>query len=323
MIRTVHGARANSRDRLSRWLHEFSRERSYHLMILPGLILVILFAYFPMYGILIGFKNFNITRGILESPWARNAGFEHFIDFFRAPEVGLVLRNTMALGLFSVLIVQVQPMLFAILLNEVRHKAFKRVTQTVSYLPHFISWVVLAGLIFVLFVPTRGGPANALLLRLGLIEEPIDFVNNSITIWPMFILAEIWKSLGWNAIIYLAVISSIDPELYEALDMDGGGRFAKMRYVTWPAIQQTFVILVILRIGNFLNTGFFDQSYLLGTPFNRNMTMVLDVYILRIGLENARYSFATAVGLLKNVVSIVLLLSANAVSKRVTDKGLF
>ena len=305
------------------WLNDFWRERPYHLMILPGVILVVLFSYLPMYGIVIAFKNFSITKGILGSPWARNGGFEHFVDFFNAPDVGLVLRNTLILAAFSLIIVQVQPMIFAILLNEVRNQTYKKVTQTISYLPHFISWVVLAGLIFTMFVAADTGPVNFILIKLGLTEKAIDFINNEYTIWPVFIVAEIWKNLGWGAIIYLAVISGIDPQLYEALEMDGGGRFAKMWYVTWPALQQTFIIFFILKVGSLLNTGFFDQSYLLGTPFNKHMTMVLDVYILRIGLENARYSFATAVGLLKNVVNVVLLVSANALSKKMTNKGLF
>ena len=305
------------------WKREFGKQRSYHLMIIPGIILVVLFSYFPMYGIIIAFKNFNVAKGIMGSAWARQNGFEHFIDFFRSPDVWLVLRNTLLLALFSLLVVQVQPMLFAILLNEVKSQGFKRVNQTISYLPHFVSWVVLAGLIFIAFLPADTGLVNFVLLRLGLIEKPIDFVNSDYTIWPLFIVAEIWKNLGWGAIIYLAVISGIDPQLYEAVEMDGGGRFTKIWYVTWPALQQTFIIFFILKIGNFLSTGFFDQSYLLGTPFNKHMTMVLDVYILRIGLENARYSFATAVGLLKNVVNVILLVSANYLSKRITEKGLF
>ena len=235
-----------------------------------------------------------------------------------------VLRNTLALAFFSLVVVQPLPMIFAVLLNEIRIRQFKRISQTISYLPHFISWVVIGGILFMMFLPTRSAPVNRILLTFNLIEQPTDIMNNPGSIWFVFISAEIWKHLGWKSILYLAVITSIDPNLYEAVDIDGGGRFSKMLHVTWPALKGTFVILFILRCGNIMSAGgFFDQSYILGTPGNKSMSQVLDVYILRIGLEQARFSFATAVGFLKQVVNLVLLLSANFLSKKLTGKGLY
>ena len=293
-------------------------------MILPAVITVFVFSYMPMYGLIIAFKNFNVFKGVLGSPWARHNGFEHFIDFFNSASVWNVLRNTLALAFLSLVFVQIPPMIFAILLNEIRSRIFKRMTQTVSYLPHFISWVVIGGIVFVMFLPTRSAPVNKLLLALGAVEKPTDIMNNPDTIWIVFIVTEIWKHMGWSSIIYLAVIIGIDPNLYEAIDIDGGGRFVKMRNVTWPMLKGTFMILFILKCGSIMSSGgFFDQSYVLGTASNRSMSQVLDVYILRIGLEQARYSFATAVGLLKQLVNLLLLVSANSLSKQVTGKGLF
>ena len=305
-------------------LQKLLAQKSLHFMILPALLVVLLFSYLPMQGLVVSFKNYSVFEGIWGSPWARNHGFEHFLDFFKTPAVWQVVRNTLALAFFSLLIVQTLPVVFAILLNEIHQGLFKRVTQTITFVPHFISWVVLGGIMFAMFLPTRNSPVNSLLLSLNLVDTPTNIMNNADTIWVVFIAAEIWKHLGWNSIIYLAVIASIDPNLFEAVEIDGGGRWAKIRYITWPSLLPTFVILFILKCGQiFSAAGFFDQSYVLGTPSNRSMSQVLDVYILRIGLEQARYSFATAVGFLKAIVNLLLLLSANALSKRITGKGLF
>jgi putative aldouronate transport system permease protein len=265
-----------------------------------------------------------VFKGVWESPWARNNGLEHFIDLFSSPQVWGVLRNTLVLALLSLVFVQIPPVLFAMLLNEIRARYFKRITQTLSYLPHFVSWIVIGGIMFMMFLPTRSAPVNRVLIALGVAVKPTDIMNNPDTIWLVFVLAELWKHLGWNSIIYLAVIASIDPNLYEAIEIDGGGRLAKMRFITWPSLKATFMILFILKCGRIMSAGgFFDQSYILGTAANKSMSQVLDVYILRIGLEQARYSFAAAVGLLQQFVNLLLLVTANWASRRVTGKGLF
>ena len=294
-------------------------------MILPCLLLVIVFNYLPLYGILIAFKHFNVFKGVLGSPWARDGGFEHFIDFFQSPNVAAVLRNTVAIALLKLIFLSFPPVLFAIFLNEIGNRPFKLVTQTISYLPHFISWVVLGGIMTTFFLRTPDAPFNRLLFALGAIESPTDILNRPGWVWPVFVLSHLWKEVGWSAIIYLAVIASIDAELYEAAEVDGGGRLVKMLNITWPALKGIFMILFILACGQIMEGlgASFDQSYVLGTPSNRSMSQILDVYILRIGLDQHRHSFATAVGLMKNVVNLLLLLSANWLSWRLTGKGLF
>jgi len=307
-----------------KWVRQLDAQKVLHFMILPSLLVVLLFQYLPIQGLIISFKNYSVFEGIWASPWARNQGFEHFLDLFENPAVLRVVRNTLALAFFSLAIVTPLPVIFAILLNEIQNRQFKKVTQTITYVPHFISWVVIGGVMFLMFLPTRSSPVNRILLGLNIVARPTDIMNNASTIWVVFICAEIWKHLGWSSIIYLAVIASIDPNLYEAVEIDGGGRLAKILYVTWPSLKPTFMILFILKCGQILSAaGFFDQSYILGTPANKSMSQVLDVYILRIGLEQARYSFAAAVGFLKAIMNLMLLFSANYLSKRVTGKGLF
>ena len=316
--------RALRQRQRSIFLRSLNSEKVMHFMILPAFVVVLLFAYLPMYGLLTAFKNYDVFKGVWGSPWARNNGFEHFKDFLSSPNVWYVVRNTLVLAGLSLAIVTPLPVFFAMFLNEIRSRQFKRITQTMSYLPHFIPWVVVGGIMFAMFLPTRTSPVNRLLMLLGLADKPTDIMNYPDTIWFVFIFTEIWKNLGWESIIYLAVIASIDPNLYEAVEIDGGGRFTKMRHITWPALTSTFVILFILKCGRILSAaGFFDQSYILGTAANRSRSQVLDVYIIRVGLEQARYSFAAAVGFMKQIVNLLLLLAANYLSKRVSGKGLF
>lgn len=302
-----------------------ARERSLHLMVLPSILVAVVIHYLAMYGLIIAFKRYDIFQGILASPWATHGGFEHFIDFFQSPNVAAVLRNTVAIALLKLVFLSFPPVLFAIFLNEIGNRPFKLVTQTISYLPHFISWVVLGGIMITFFLRTPDAPFNRVLFALGAIESPTDVLNRPGYVWPVFVLSHLWKEVGWSAIIYLAVIASIDAELYEAAEVDGGGRLVKMLNITWPALKGTFMILFILACGQIMAGlgASFDQSYVLGTPSNRSMSQILDVYIVRIGLDQGRHSFATAVGLMKNVVNLLLLLSANWLSWRLTGKGLF
>ena len=318
-----------ARTRVEARLHPLSLRKAYgervlHFMILPGLAATIIFNYLPLYGLVTAFKNYSVFKGIWDSPWARNNGLEHFVDFFKSAQVWQVLRNTVALAFLSLIFVQFPPVAFAMLLNEIRNRLFKRFTQTVSYLPHFVSWVVLGGIMFMLFLPTRSAPVNRILLALNIAKKPTDIMNRAGSIWAVFVVSELWKGIGWHSIIYLAVIASIDPNLFEAIEIDGGGRFAKMLHITWPSLKSTFIILFILKCGRIMSAaGFFDQSYVLGTASNRPMSQVLDVYVLRIGLEQGRYSFAAAVGLLQQSVNVLLLVAANWLSRKVSGKGLY
>ena len=301
-----------------------ARERSLHLMVLPSILVAVVIHYLAMYGLVIAFKRYDIFQGILASPWASHGGFEHFIDFFRAPNAFRVLRNTVAIALLKLAFLSLPPMILAILLNEIRVMAFKRISQTISYLPHFISWVVIGGIIYDLLNPSRG-LLNKLLLGAGIVDAPIDFISTDLYFWPLIVLSHLWKEVGWASILYLAVIATIDPNLFEAAEIDGAGRRAKIRWITWPHLTGIFMILFILHSGKIMS-GYgdtFDQVYVLGNVSNRGVSDILDTYVLRIGLENLRFSFATAVNLFKSVLNLGLLLAANYLSKRLTEKSLF
>jgi putative aldouronate transport system permease protein len=264
------------------------------------------------------------VRGFLGSDWASNHGFEHFIDFFKSPDSGLVIRNTVAIALLKLAILSFPPVILAILLNEVGSTRLRKLFQTISYLPHFVAWVVVAGMIQTL-LNVNEGPVNQILMRLGLVSENVYFLGEDKFMWPIFILSDLWKGIGWGSIIYLGVIAGIDQNLYQAADIDGANRFQKARYITWPSLLQTFVILFILACGAVMQGGgsTFEQCYILGNRLTRQVTDILDTYILRIGLEQGRHSFATAVGLFKSLVNVTLLVSANWISRRLSGKGLF
>ena len=305
-------------------LNKLKDERALHLFILPALICYAVVAYFPMYGMIIAFKNYNIFKGILGSPWASNFGFEHFIEFFNSPNFGTLLRNTLVIAFLKLGLLSIAPVILAMFFNEISSMKFKRIGQTISYLPHFISWVVVGGLMYSLLNP-KNGPLNLFFVQVGLINSPIDFISAENTFWPVVVLSQLWKDIGYSSILYLAVITSIDVQLYEAIDMDGGGRWAKAIHVTWPALKGTFVILFILSCGQIMSgaDSTFDQCYVLGNEANRNVSDIFDTYILRAGLENARFSYASAIGIFKSVINLLLLLSSNKISKLLTEKSLF
>ena len=243
---------------------DWRSQTTLQMMVLPAAIVVILFSYLPMYGVIIAFKNYDIFKGIMESPWARNNGLEHFIDFFSAPQAGSVIWNTVYMAFLKLVFCMFPPMILAILLNEVRNIGFMKSVQTMSYLPHFISWAVAGGIFYNLLNPSRGA-INTLLVQWGLIDKGIDFISNEQYFRPIIVLTQIWKTIGWSSIIYLGVIVSIDQELYEAVEIDGGKRFAKIRYVTWPFLKPTFAILFIMECGKIMSGGdTFDQVYVFG-----------------------------------------------------------
>ena len=316
---------AGQLSRRKKWLNQLKNERLLHLMTLPSVVGVILFSYLPMYGILAAFKRLSLFKGVFGSPWAKLYGFEHFADLFNAPDFGLIMRNTLVIAFLKLGLLSFPPIILAIMLNEIRGLKFKKVTQTVLYLPHFVSWVVVGGILFSILAPMPGAPFNKLFMGLRLLKGPVDIINNTRAFWPLLLISDMWKEAGWSSILYLAVIAGVDQELYEAIDIDGGGRWAKIRHVTWQAAKGTFIIMFILACGNIMNGmgETFDQCYVLGTAANRDVSMILDVYVLRVGIDNGRYSFATAAGLFKSVINLFLLLGSNALSKRVTGKGLF
>lgn len=303
--------------------HDLRSHITLQMMVLPAAVLVILFSYLPMYGVTIAFKNYNIFKGIADSPWARNSGFEHFIDFFSSESSGRVLFNTVYIAALKLLFLTWPPVLLATLLNELRSSKLMKLSQTLSYLPHFIGWSVAYGIFYSLLNPSSGA-VNILLKQMGLISNNINFLADTTYYRPIIILTGLWKSIGWSSIIYLGVICGIDHGLYEALAIDGGNRWHKFRYITWPHLKPTFAILFILECGKIMSGGDgFDQAYAFGNAMNRQVADILDTYIMRTGFENGRYSYATAVGLFKSIVNLLLLMGANKVSKMMTEESLF
>lgn len=317
----MNAAAVKSRERKA-LLKTVWSQRQLHQMMLPGLLFLLIFSYFPMYGVVMAFQNYELGDVIGMSRWA---GFKHFADFFRTRDVLKILRNTLSMSLLRLAFGFPAPILLALLLNECTCRWFKRSLQTISYLPHFISWVVVTQIVMQTLSPD-GGMLNEILLAMGVIDTPIMFMALPSAFWMIVVLSDVWKNVGWNSIIYLSAMSSIDPQLYEAADMDGAGRLQKARFITLPGIAPTVVILLILQISKLMNAGF--EEIMLFTNDMKN-TMVKDVaevigtYVLRYGIRNMRYSYAVAVGLFQSVVSIVLLLIANTISRKVSESSLF
>ncbi|XEC95400.1 ABC transporter permease [Paenibacillus tarimensis] len=292
-------------------------QRYLQVMALLGAAWMIIFNYIPMYGIIIAFKEFSIIRSVAEAPWV---GLEHFKSFLEDGDLPAVIRNTLGISLIKLAVGFPLPIMFALFLNELRSLRFKRAVQTISYLPHFLSWVVLGGIMATWLADV--GIINKMLLALGWIDEPIVYLAEPKYFWTIIITSDIWKELGWSAIIYLAAMAGVSPELYEASTMDGAGRFQKMWYVTLPCIRGTITILFILAVSGILNSNF-DQILVLRNPLNESASNVIDVYVYHTGLSQGRYSYATAVGLLKSVFALLLLLMANSVTKRLNGTSLF
>lgn len=281
-------------------------------MVLPALLFILVFSYIPMYGVLMAFQDYNIFTGFMASPWV---GFKHFEMFFHAPEFWIVIRNTVVISLLKLFIGFPAPILLALMLNEVHNRVFKRTIQTISYLPHFISWVIVSGFVTSL-LSTDNGSFNILLQQLNLIDEPINFLSIPEYFWTILVTTGVWKEIGFSSIVYLAAIAGVDPQLYEAGAMDGASRLRQMFSITLPSILPVIIIFLILNIGNLLNAGFEDILLLGANPVLRDVADVIDTYVYRVGIQNNRYSYATAVGLFKGVLSVALLAGANYAARR-------
>lgn len=292
-------------------------QRYLFLLLLPALIWVILICYAPMTGIYMAFVNYT-PRGngyFTDLMQAEFVGLDWFTYFF-STDFTKIMRNTLATSFLTLLFAFPMPIILAICLNEVKSTKIKKFVQTSSYLPYFISWVIAAN-IFITFL-SSDGIINKLLMGLGLTDEQILFFQNGPYFWWIIAFANAWKVLGYNAIIYLAAISGISQDMYEAADVDGATRMQKIRYITLPSLRPTIIILLILAIGGILNTGF-EQQLLMGNDSILNYSDVLDTYAYRYGLKNGMYSYGTAVGLFKSVVSFVLVMGANSLSKKFDD----
>ncbi len=291
--------------------------RECYLLLLPMLFFVLLFNYGPLYGIVLAFKKYRMIDGIWGSPWC---GLYQFRRLLSTDSFWTAFKNTVEISALRILFGFPAPIIFALLVNEIRITRFKKVVQTVSYLPHFMSWVVISGIMFQLF-SINSGPVNALIKLFG--GEPISFMSSKVWFRPILIISGIWQSVGWSSIIYLATISGIDPQIYEAAETDGANRFHKAIYITLPSLYSVISILFILAIGNILNAGF-DQIFNLYSPMVYEVSDIIDTYVYRRGFgetgQSQDYSFATAVGLFKNVVGFALLILTNVVVKKLSNQ---
>ncbi|MNJ44431.1 ABC transporter permease [Paenibacillus bouchesdurhonensis] len=293
-------------------LIRFFKQWDLQLMVIPALALIFVFSYIPMYGIIIAFQDYKIGSSFSSSPWV---GLKHFSYFFSSPEFGLVMRNTIIISFLKFLVGFPAPVILALMLNEVRKMTFKRVVQSVTYLPYFMSWVIVGGLVSSL-LSVDSGAINMLLERLNLITQPINFLSLPEYFWGILVTTNVWKEIGFGSIVYLAAIAGVDPHTYEAASIDGASRFKQIYLITLPSIMPVVTIFMILAIGNLLSAGFEDILILAANPAIRDVSDVIDTYVVRIGIENYRYSYATAVGLFKSVVSVGLLTLANLVARR-------
>jgi putative aldouronate transport system permease protein len=293
------------------------RERYLFLMLLPGVLYYLVFTYTPMLGSIIAFQNFNPFKGFLHSDFV---GFAQFRRIFSDLEVVRVIRNTLSLSFLQILFAFPAAFILALLLNEIRNERFKRIVQSIVYLPHFISWVIVAG-IAVIVLKSHGLINNITHTLFGM--APISFLQDPHWFYPIVVLEVIWKDSGWGTIIFLAALAGVDPSLYEAAVMDGAGRFKRIWYITLPALKSTIVILLILRLGSVLNGAGFEQIFLMLNPMNKQVGNILDTYVYFKGIQSGDFSFATAIGLFKSFVAFVLIVSANFISKRLGEKGVF
>lgn len=282
------------------------------LMVLPALVFIFVFSYIPMYGVLIAFQDYKMGSNLLNNNWV---GLKHFSAFFNSPDFYPVMRNTIVISFLKFIFGFPAPILLALMLNEVRKMFFKRVVQTVTYLPHFLSWVVIGSMVTSL-LSVDNGSVNMLLEKLKLIDEPINFLSMSEYFWTILITTNVWKEIGFASIVYLAAIAGIDPHLYEAASIDGASRFKQMWLITLPCIMPVVIIFMILAIGNLTSAGFEDILILASNPALREVSDSLDVYVVRVGIDNYRYSYATAIGLFKAVVSVTLLTLANFIARK-------
>ncbi len=306
----IHNYQRNSK------LRQMLRDKWMYVLLTPGLLYFLVFKYLPMWGVLLAFKNYQPYLGFSKSEWV---GLEHFRILFANPEFGMLLENTLILSFYNLIFYFPAPIILALLLNEIRLSFFKRTIQTLVYVPHFISMVIVASLTYV-FLTTEGGVVNEFLNQQ--IGHKIDFLTLPEWFRPMIIVQTIWKESGWGTIIFLAALAGVDVEQYEAAIMDGANRWRQMWHITLPSIRSTIVILLILRMGNVLDNGF-EQIYLLLNPLNRSVAEVFDTYVYMVGITQGAFSYSTAVGLFKSVVGIILVLGTNWLAKRFGQSGLY
>ncbi len=290
----------------------------YLLLVVP-IVYFLVFRYIPMTYIQIAFKKYSIVQSPWEMPWAGNHGFEYFIKAFANRDFIFALRNTILLNLLDLVIGFPAPIILALLLNELTFAKFKRVTQTVAYMPHFLSWIIISGMALQLFAPSTG-LLNIMLNHMGV--ESIPFLNDPKHWVATYILLGVWQSVGWNSIIYLAALTGINPELYEAASIDGAGRFKKMWHVTLPGLRSTIIVLLIMNLGRILGSEF-DRPYALRNALVDNVSNVISTFVYTNGIRGLQFSLTTAVGLFQSVVCVIFLIGANSLAKKFGERGIW
>ena len=321
---TVNGQGVRSLQRRSafgRWLHGFAGYKKHYelaLMFLPVIVYFVIFKYIPMAGIVIAFKNYKIKLGMFASPWC---GLDNFTKAFATPTFARSVRNTLTISALKLLFGFPMPIILALMLNEVTHVRFKKTVQTVTYLPHFLSWVVLAGMFQQLLSPNNGA-VNAVLRDVFGVKNSIYFLGDNRYFRGTLIVTDIWKNVGWSSILYLATIAGIDQALYEAATVDGATRWQCTRYITLPSLVSTIVVMLILNVGSIMDAGF-DQVFNLYNSAVYQTGDIIDTYVYRYGLGDMKCAQATAVGLCKNVIAFVLVVGTNLIARRISGEGIW
>ena len=299
------------------YLEKVISQRQLIFMSLPLILYVLLFSYVPLWGWSMAFQNYKPSRTFLQQEWA---GLTWFKFLFSDPGFMRVLRNTLAMSLINMILGYVSAITLALLLNELKNVGFKRIVQTISYLPHFLSWIIVTGLVASMLA-LENGAVNDVLMAMKIIKEPVLFLSEPKYFWGIVGVTYVWKEVGWNTIIYLAAIAGIDPTLYEAAEIDGCHRFQKMWFITLPGIKATIIILMIMSIGRILDAGF-ELQYLLKNGLIQDVAETIDIYVIKYGIQSFNYSLATAAGMFKNVVNVTLIFAANWIARRIGEERL-
>ncbi|MFK3936883.1 ABC transporter permease [Alkalihalobacillus sp. NPDC078783] len=297
-------------------VNKLKKNKLIYLMIAPGILYFLIYKYFPMYGLIIAFQDYKPYLGITGSPWV---GFTHFERLFQDPDFWMIFKNTIVLFILQLVIAFPIPIILALMLNEIRHQFYKKSIQTLIYIPHFMSWVVIVSISYVMLT-LDGGIINSLLRAMGF--GPINFLLSEEWFRPMYILQIIWRESGWGTIIFLAAIAGVDPQLYEAAKIDGASRLRQIWHITLPSIRSVIIILLILKIGDVLELGF-EHVYLLLNSSNRAVAEIFDTYVFTAGLQQGQFSYSTAVGFFKGIVGLILVIGANKLAKKYGEEGVY
>lgn len=309
-------AKINSAVKKRGVLEKLSKHKEYYIMLIPGVLFFLIFCYGPMYGLVIAFQDYYPLKGISGSKFV---GLKHFKALFTDPFFVSVMKNTIIISIYKMLVCFPAPIFLCLVLNEIKGFKFKKVAQSVSYLPHFISWVVVSGIIIEFLSPSRG-PINILLQSLGF--DPVFFIAEPQYFRGVLVVSDLWKSIGWGSIVYLAAVTSIDPSLYEAAEMDGAGRIRRIIHITLPALAPIVTVMLIMQSGKILNDSF-EQVYNFLTPTTYGVGDVISTFVYRMGIQKMQYSFTTAVDLFKNIISFALVMLTNYVARKTNDYALW